>query len=126
MALISRTELLALEKRIWDALVSGDKAVDSELLSDDFLGVYPSGFEGKEDHCSQLNSGPTIRKYQLTNVSIKVLSSDIALLCYRADYSRISAEETSSDEVMFVSSIWQNQHGMWQNIFSQDTVSIGC
>jgi len=105
-ALISRKELLKLEKKIWDALVSGDRAADSELLSDDFTGVYPSGFEGKEDHFAQLDSGPTIQRYRLSNVSMKVLSTEVTLLCYRADFSRAHAGETNLDEIMYVTSIW--------------------
>jgi len=120
--LINKKELLDLEKRVWDALVSGDKTADSRLLSDEFVGVYPSGIEGKEDHCSQLDSGPTIKRYYLSDVSMKLLSNELALLYYRADFCRTSAGEESLEEIMYISSIWQNQNGIWQNIFSQDTV----
>lgn len=121
-ALINKKKILELEKQVWDALVSGDQAADSLLLSDDFLGVYTSGFEGKEDHSGQLASGPSIHKYHLSSVTMKTLSLEVVLISYRADYSRHPIGENNSNEVMYISSIWQNFSGRWLNIFSQDTV----
>jgi hypothetical protein len=49
--------LVELETMVWDALQRGDADADSRLLSDDFLGVYSSGFAGRSDH-----AGPTRRR----------------------------------------------------------------
>ncbi len=38
------------EKKVWEALISGDRTADDALLSDRFLGVYPDGFASKQDH----------------------------------------------------------------------------
>jgi len=35
---------VALESRVWDALVRGDADADADLLATDFLGVYATGF----------------------------------------------------------------------------------
>ena len=121
--MIKENELVELEKMVWDALVSGDRVADGLLLADDFLGVYETGFAGKENHVEQLINGPTIRHYELSDFTRKVLCSDTVLLSYKAEYSRPASDEL---EVMYVSSIWQRQTGQrqtekWLNIFSQDT-----
>jgi len=121
--LITKEELLGLEKQVWNALQSGDRTADSKLLADNFLGVYSSGFDGKDGHCEQLASGPTVTAYELSNVLMKILSPHMALLSYRADFSRPSSQNACVKQIMFVSSIWQNFNGRWLNIFSQDTAA---
>ena len=116
--MIKENELVELEKMVWDALVSGDSVADGLLLADDFLGVYETGFAGKENHVEQLINGPTIRHYELSDFTRKVLCSDTVLLSYKAEYSRPASDEL---KVMYVSSIWQRQTEKWLNIFSQDT-----
>lgn len=37
-----------LETEVWEAMVAGDAETDRRLLSDDFLVVYPRGFEGHD------------------------------------------------------------------------------
>lgn len=111
--------LLALENQVWQALQSGDRDADSSLLCDTFLGVYPSGFANREDHSGQLSQGPSVLTYSIADAIARVLSSDIALLTYRASFTRPDAP--ADQRVMYVSSIWQRQNGQWLNIFSQDT-----
>ncbi|MFK8022314.1 MAG: DUF4440 domain-containing protein [Ilumatobacter sp.] len=110
--------LLALEAAVWDALVAGDSTADSEALTDDFLGVYPTGFAGRDDHVGQLDQGPTVVSYQLRDARVRVITPDDALLSYRADYRRTDA---AHDETMYVSSLWSRVDGGWRNVFSQDT-----
>jgi len=106
------------EKKVWEALVSGDRAADDALLSDRFLGVYPDGFAGKQDHCGQLDHGPTIHSYEMQEIQLLLLGAEHALLSYRANFQRQAA---SQHETMYVSSVWQRAADGWINIFSQDT-----
>ena len=125
IALIKENELIKLEEKVWDALISGDKNADSKILADDFLGVYESGFEDKKDHIGQLSTGPTIENYVLSEFKMRDLCADTVLLSYKAHYSRKNNKTGSMQEIMYVSSIWQNREGSWLNIFSQDTISKG-
>ena len=43
-------ELLTLEHKVWAALMQGDAAADAALLLPEFLGIYPTGFAGRDDH----------------------------------------------------------------------------
>ena len=108
---------LALETQVWEALVAGDPAADAALLTEDFLGVYPSGFAGRADHAGQLEAGPVMISYQLDSARLMVIGADHVLLSYRATYARVGG----AGEVMFISSLWQCIDGNWRNSFSQDT-----
>ena len=118
MADPSEAEMLALEKIVWQTLVSGDAEIDAGLLSDDFLGVYESGFSDKAGHVGQLADGPTVEKYALSDVRLMLPGDGLALLSYRADFERCGSDRA---EAMYVSSLWQRQRTGWRNIFSQDT-----
>ena len=116
-----RAELRECEEHIWEALVSGDQRADDEALAESFLGVYSDGFSGKSDHVRQLTDGPTIKSYKLSDLRVRKLGNDHAVLSYRAAFCR----RTRTDpEEMYVSSIWQRAGEGWINIFSQDTPHI--
>lgn len=112
--------VLAMERRVWDALVTGDAALDSQLIAPDFLGVYPDGFSGRDDHTGTLHAGPTVASYELSDERLIVIDPDNALLVYRAGYVRVGPKAVP--EAMYVSSLWTRRTGgTWVNIFSQDT-----
>ncbi|MFK7835246.1 MAG: DUF4440 domain-containing protein [Sulfitobacter sp.] len=111
-------EVVAYETRVWDALVSGDKAADAGHLSDRFLGVYSDGFAGKADHAGQLDNGPTVLSYTLADHKIMAFGENHALLSYRATFRRVGQDRS---EMMYVSSVWERMPDGWINVFSQDT-----
>lgn len=116
-------ELLALETAVWQALVDGDVATDAALLAADFVGLYPTGFAGHDDHTGQLAAGPTVRRFELSEARMLTVSDAAALLMYRAVYER--AGEQAPPESMYVSSLWCRRGGRWLNVFSQDTPDTG-
>ncbi|WP_217901017.1 nuclear transport factor 2 family protein [Rhodococcus sp. 06-1474-1B] len=59
-----------LESRVWDALANGDADADLELLSADFVGVYPTGFANRADHVNQLADGPSIASYSISEAKL--------------------------------------------------------
>ena len=116
-------DLLKLERRVWDALVEGDVEADAELLARDFVGVYPTGFANRSDHVAQLNDGPSISSYVLSEPRTLKVSDRAVMLSYRADFHRVSEVGDGPPEVMYVSSLWCQRGDRWVNIFSQDTPS---
>lgn len=114
-------DLLELEGRVWDALVEGDAEADTELLAEDFLGVYPSGFASRSDHVEQLSDGPSVSAYELSEPRKLEVSDRAVILSYRADFHRASRVGNGSPEVLYISSLWCQRGGRWINVFSQDT-----
>jgi hypothetical protein len=112
---------VGLERRVWDALTVGDPAADEALLAADFVGVYPTGFANRSDHVGQLAGGATVASYSISEEQLVRISDGAAMLCYRAEFSRLRAGEASATEAMYVSSLWVEHDGQWRNVFSQDT-----
>ena len=117
---IGLDELLVLERQVWKALVDGDGAADGRLLSDDFLGVYPTGFADRAAHVGQLTGGPTVESFAIHDATVMTLTDELVLLAYRAVYRRAAA---TADDEMYISSLWARRAGRWINVFSQDTPS---
>ncbi|MCE8514466.1 nuclear transport factor 2 family protein [Ruegeria pomeroyi] len=115
--------LLECETRVWQALVAGDAAADIAALDPSFLGVYPDGFAGRDDHVAQLADGPTVARFTLSQARVLELAPGCAVLSYSARYRRVGRK---ADEEMYVSSIWRRHgEGGWRNLFSQDTPAVG-
>jgi hypothetical protein len=115
-------EILEQETRVWQALVDGDAETDKAALHADFLGLYPSGFATRAEHCEQLQEGATVLSFHLSKARVLPLGKDHACLAYLAEYRRPGVEHM---DAMYVSSIWQRQGTGWVNIFSQDTPIAG-
>ena len=115
-------EIIALETKVWDALVAGDAEADGNMLTEDFLGVYPSGYSAKAGHCEQLADGPTMESYDLSQTRLRIISPDAVLLSYRAQYRPVGGREV---DVMYISSLWERDAEGWLNSFSQDTPTAG-
>ena len=109
---------LALETAVWDSLVAGDAAVDRSMLADHFVGVYPTGFAGADEHAGQLADGPTVASYTIGLARLLDVADGHVMLCYLARYRRAGRTD---DEQMYVSSLWSFVSGRWLNVFSQDT-----
>ena len=110
-----------LETEVWEAMLAGDPEADRRLLSDDFLGVYPRGFEGHDAHAGHLAHGPLVARYTIADARLRVLADDTVLLAYRADYQPVVDGTPGADEAMYISSIWCRRGPTWLNVFSQDT-----
>jgi hypothetical protein len=110
-----------LESEVWEAMLAGDAEADRRLLSDDFFGVYPRGFEGHDEHAGHLADGPVATRYTIADARLRVLGDDTVLLAYRADYRPIVDGTPGADAAMYISSIWCRRGTTWLNVFSQDT-----
>ena len=116
-----KNDIIAYERRVWEALVAGDAASDQALLDSEFIGVYSDGLAGRDEHVGQLDEGPTISSYTLSEIAVTPLGNDHALICYCATFQRTTRD---TPERMYVSSIWRSQGNAWINIFSQDTPAL--
>lgn len=118
---ITIEELIELETSVWRALVSGDPEADARMLSDDFVGVYPTGFADRAAHAAELVDGPTVVDFELDDARALPIADGAVMLSYRAAYRRPSVDGGGPSEVMYVSSLWCRRGDRWLNVFSQDT-----
>jgi hypothetical protein len=112
---------IKLERAVWQALKDGDATADARLLSDDFRGVYRTGMAAKSDHLAQLQRGPSVAWYELSNPEMMVLGEGLVALSYFAHWARAPLQSATEPESMVITSIWRLQQGAWKNVFSQDT-----
>ncbi len=113
---------LSLETSVWHALAAGDSDADTALLSDRFLGVYPTGYANRAEHAGQLAAGPTVHDFAITDPLVEMIGDNDFRLTYAASYRR---SDTGPDERMYVTSIWSRRDEGWINTFSQDTPAQG-
>ena len=109
--------LLASERAVWAALRRGDAEADRAALHSTFLGVYPSGRAGRDDHAAQLEDGPSVEEWEIEAPVAMPLGPDHGLLSYIATFRRPGGPTTR----MAVSSVWGRDGDGWVNLFSQDT-----
>jgi len=121
---IALDELVALETAVWEALRAGDAEADERLLSDDFLGVYPTGFADRADHVAQLAGGPTVEHFELSDARMVAVSPTDVLLAYRADFVSSAVGISGDAATMYVSSLWSRRAGRWVNTFSHDCPAL--
>lgn len=115
-------DILALERAVWQALVTGDAAADEALLEEGFVGLYATGFADRAEHSGQLSDGPTVAGYRLSEARLLDLGPGVVLLAYRAEFLRVARSEW---EAMYVASVWREGLDGWRNVFSQDTAADG-
>lgn len=114
-------DFIRLETQVWRALAGGDADADGRLLSNDFLGVYPTGFADRKSHVEQLIDGPTVTSFALHDARMLTVSESAVILSYRAEFVRPTSTVASEVQWMYVSSLWCRRDEAWLNVFSQDT-----
>lgn len=112
---------IGLERQVWEALKNGDINANTNLLSDDFLGVYEDGLSTKEDHLAQLHNGPVVSCYKMGSARLLQLSSEIVSLTYSATVVFVKNGAQDIENLFYITSIWAYRFNKWVNIFSQDT-----
>ena len=102
----------------------GDATAQKDLLADNFLGVYETGFDDRVGHCNDLSDGPIVADYELSQARIMVLSEGMVLLSYFSTSRFFEDGSPGETKGMYISSIWRQFGAVWKNIFSQDTTQV--
>lgn len=111
-----------LEERLFDPAVRGSRQALAELLSPDFREIGSSGrlFDFETVVASLTTDPNNIALRELDDFNACLLSSDIALVTYRA--TRTSPDKPVVKSLR--SSIWQRDaDGKWRMIFHQGTLT---
>ena len=113
--------ILERERAVWEAIKRKDRQADAALLADDFVGLYDTGFGTKAEHVAQMGHQFTLSAFTLSNVRVKAIDDNSALLMYKATCTATGTWKDDCAKPMYVSLLWVRRSGRWLNVFSQDT-----
>lgn len=116
---------IAREKEVWEALKKKDKAADSDLLADDFVGLYDTGFGTKSEHVNQMDDHYAIDSYTIQDARVLRLTPETTLLLYKSTCTGSGDWKQYCSKPAYVSSLWVQRGAHWFDLFSQDTPATG-
>lgn len=108
--------LIALERQSWTAWKAQDASFFDGFLSDDHVELWPVGPAGKEAVVSGVRSGGCrVESYAVSAFRFTRLSSDSAVLVYRAEQKTTCGGHPVPSPV-WATSIYARRDGQWMNI----------
>ena len=114
------SKIVSLERKLWDADVTGDSAPYHDLIAPDFEGIkHGLRFSSQEDGLASKEY--KLRSYTMSDERVRLIRSDIALLTYRCTWSGTFVGTQLPERPFYIASIWVNEAGHWKNIFYAET-----
>jgi RNA polymerase sigma factor (sigma-70 family) len=114
--------LLALEKRVWDALKTEDRTVFQNLVASDFVGLDISGRHYDKADTLQFVANVRVPQYEMKNVRVIVLNETSALVTYDIHYKLNHVGEAASSEILDRHALraWSQRKGKWWYVYYED------
>jgi len=116
-----KDQLIALEKKSWEAWKNRDSKFFQEFLSDDHVEVGFGGVSNKAEIVPFVGSPAcTVKSYRLDHFEMKRLDANTALLTYWEEQDTVCRNRVPSP--CWVSSLYMKRGDRWLNVFYQQTV----
>ena len=116
-----KDQLIALEKKSWEAWKNRDSKFFQEFLSDDHVEVGFGGVSNKAEIVPFVGSPAcTVKSYRLDHFEMKRLDANAALLTYWEEQDTVCRNRVPSP--CWVSSLYMKRGDRWLNVFYQQTV----
>ncbi|HWT00430.1 MAG TPA: nuclear transport factor 2 family protein [Pyrinomonadaceae bacterium] len=113
-------EIVALEKRAFEAWKNKDKRFFEEHMSEDGQYLDPNGVGGKAQYVRAIiDNGCTINSYALDQTKVTMLSKDSALLTYKYTYDIVCGGKPEAG-LLWASTIYVKRGGEWLIAFHQE------
>lgn len=118
-----QTELVAIEKRLWTAYGAKDPAPFQQNVTADYMqvviGMAPvTGRDAVADAVAA--GGCDLTDFEFQDVVVRLLTPDIALLCYTAT-QKGSCGDMPLPPKVYVTSLYLRQAGRWMSASYQET-----
>lgn len=108
-------------RKLWEAFKNKDKATLSWLIDDQFR-MFEEGLSTFADKKAEVN-GPDeyeLLSYTLSDVTVKPLGPNTALVTYRAQYEGKSGGEIAKGNSIF-GEVWSRSGNDWKVLYLQET-----
>jgi uncharacterized protein (TIGR02246 family) len=113
-------EIVALEKRAFEAWKNKDKRFFEENMSEDGQYIDQNGVGGKAQYVRAIiDNDCTINGYELDNTKVTILGRDAALLTYKYTYDIICAGKPEAG-LLWSSTVYVKRGGKWLIAFHQE------
>lgn len=118
-------ELIAMEKRFWQAMVDEDVETATSLLDEPAMMVSSHGaMQFDHDQYKRMAEQGTmvIKSYELSDMSVLFPSDQTAVLTYRVRQSIAKrGERDETQQQMADSSVWARKEGRWMCVMHTET-----
>ena len=107
------------EISVWEYSKNKDFDKLREILADDYIGYFTSGNMQPSDVINMLRK-TTINSYHLSNIAVKPVTSDVAIISYHVLQDVTSAEGDKWLPEVMSSSVYVKRNGKWYAVFYQE------
>ncbi len=117
--------VLALEKRIWEAYKTQDRAAFQSLLADDFQGVDKRGYPFDRAAALKYVSNFGVTEYELKDAKVILLTRNSALVTYEVHYKAhpTGAQKIIENTTSHRTAAWAQRDGKWWRVYVEDRVA---
>ena len=116
-----QSTLVSIEESLWEAWKKGDAAPFKTHLTEDSMMITTGGVSSKEQAIKDITSGQCkVTSYSLSDMKVRTVTSDTAILTYKAAQDAICEGNKIPAEV-YASSVYVKQGGKWLAASYQET-----
>lgn len=116
----AEAEVVALEKRAFEAWKKKDKTFFAEHMAEDGQYLDQNGVGGKAQYVRAIiDNDCTINGYELGQTKVSLLSEDVALLTYRYTYDIVCGGKPEAGP-LWASTLYVRRGGRWLIAFHQE------
>ncbi len=115
-------QIVALEKRGWEAIKNKDYANAASLQAEDYQEIDMDGLRNKVQ-ALQYARNLVLTDYAMSDVKLTMLAKDVALLTYKATETGTFKGQPLSPKPFYFGTLYMNRHGKWLAVFLQETLS---
>ena len=90
-----------------------------EILADDYIGYFTSGNMQPSEDINLLRN-TTITSYHLSNITVKPVADNVAIIYYDVNQDVTSADGQKWIPEVAASSVYVKRNGVWYSVFYQE------
>lgn len=117
-------EFYALERKMWDAAVSGDRTAFLDTVSQTAIMIC-GGYRCTGEEYAEFTADFGVSEYEISDFEITAQSDDTAAVHYIVRTRADRPENSDMAGKFHVASVWKKDNGKWQLVFNMDSRIMG-